>query len=336
MRSGLSFPGIDAIATAGVAVHGYPGDLVTSNIAFTIGPRINAAGRLATMELGINCLMSDEREEADRLACQLAEINSTRKEVEHDIVLAAVSQARQQIAEHTRSITVYDASWHQGVIGIVAGRIKESCYRPTFVLTHIEETVDPLTGKRTAACVKGSGRSIPGFNLKDALDLINLRHPGLLVKFGGHAMAAGVTIIEGGYPVFLAAFEAVAREQLTADQLSPQLLVDGSLSGQELTSQTARLLRTPAWGQAFLEPLFFDEFEVVSAAVLGAKKDQLVLRLSREGVTVPAVKYRFTRKGAELPSGTVRVGYKLDLARSKKKEESLKLLIEHLVQVAVY
>lgn len=318
IRNGKAFPGIAALATAGVRNHLRIEDLVTTNIAFLIGPRINAAGRLETMDVGIECLITDDPDQAAELAAQLTEINQTRKEIEHETVVEAVKQAEALVREGTLSIAAHATGWHAGVIGIVAGRIKERRYRPTFVLT-----TDPETGQ-----VKGSGRSIPGFNLKDALDQVDKAHPGLMPKFGGHAMAAGVTLRPGGFEVFRDAFETEAARLLDDRLLNQRLDHDGSLSGQELTPATARQLSGPPWGQMFPEPSFCDEFNIVEAKITGQHRDQLSMLVVRDGVSLRATKFRHE---GPAPRGTVRLIYKLALHRDKRGNDELRLLIDHIV-----
>lgn len=318
IRTGATFPGLNALATAGAINHTNVEELLTTNIAFGIGPRINAAGRLETMDVGIECLITDDVDEACRLADQLTTINQTRKEIEYATAMEAVTQAEALVVADTLSIAVHAETWHPGVIGIVAGRIKEKRYRPTFVLT-----TDPATGQ-----IKGSGRSIPGFNLKDALDQVDKAHPGLMPKFGGHAMAAGVTLRPGGFELFRDAFEAEASRLLTEDILNQRLDHDGSLSGQELRPDTARQLSGPPWGQMFPEPSFCDEFRVVEAKIAGVHKDQLNLVLERDGVSLRATRFRHE---GPAPQGTVSIIYKLALHHDKWGNDELRLLIDQIL-----
>jgi single-stranded-DNA-specific exonuclease len=318
IRAGQSFPGIEFLATAGAANHTRVEDLLTTHIAFGIGPRINAAGRLETMDVGIECLVTDDPVRACALADELTAINQQRKEIEYETVLQAVEQAEALIQDGTQTIAVHAPEWHAGVIGIVAGRIKEKRYRPTFVLT-----TDAATGQ-----IKGSGRSIPGFNLKDALDQVDKACPGLMPKFGGHAMAAGVTLRPGGFEEFRAAFEAEAAKVLTDDILNQRIEHDGSLAGSQLNPKTARALSGPPWGQMFPEPSFCDEFSVVDAKVVGAHRDQLNMTLEREGITLRATRFRHD---GPVPTGTVSLVYKLALHRDKRGNDELRLLIDHIL-----
>lgn len=318
IRKGVTFPGIDALATAGGYAPCDPRQMITTDIAFGIGPRINAAGRLKTMDVGIECLTTDDADRALVLAEELDSLNTERKDVEHDAVVEAVQQALALVRAETWTIAVHAPHWHSGVIGIVAGRIKERRYRPTFVLS-----TDDATGQ-----IKGSGRSIPGFNLKDALDQVDKACPGLLVKFGGHAMAAGVTLRPDGFEEFQRAFEAQAHLMLTPELLLQQVEVDGSLPGQDLTPATARLLRGPTWGQGFLEPSFYDDFVVEEAKMGGVFKDQLNMVVTRDGVQLKATRFRHE---GPVPSGTVRLVYKLSLTHDKFGKDVLKLLVDQVL-----
>ena len=318
-----SFPGIDALATAGFNNGCNPRKLLTSDIAFGIGPRINAAGRLESMETGIRCLLTDNESEARQLAAGLNELNGERQAKEFVIADEAFQQAWQMVAsdapDSRYTITAHDAGWHAGVIGIVAGRIKERLYRPTFVLT-----TDPDTGE-----LKGSGRSIPGVNLKDLLDLVHTTNPGLLRKFGGHAMAAGVTLKPDSYEEFKAAFELQAHAMMAPEVLRQTTWVDGELNADELSVEMARSLLTPPWGQGFPEPAFCSEFTVISAKLTGKNKNQLNMEVVHDGVVAPAT--RFRHEGAVPGAGDrLKLVYKLSIARDKKGKETLKLLVEDL------
>lgn len=317
IRANQASPGIEALATAGAFNRCDPRDLVTTDVAFGIGPRINAAGRLETMDIGIECLLTDDVEKAEALANQLDDINQERRKIEYDTIEGAVEQALELVIDGHQTIAVHHPDWHAGVIGIVAGRIKEKRYRPTFVLTNGTEDV-----------IKGSGRSIPGFNLKDALDQVSKLCPGLMPKFGGHAMAAGVTIRAGGFEEFREAFEQVARELLTDDILNQRIEVDGSLSGHDLSVATARKLRQATWGQGFPEPAFCDVFNVESAKITGVFKDQLNMTVERDGVVLQATRFRHEGR---IPEGPTKMVYKLNLTYDKKGQEVLKLLVDQIL-----
>lgn len=294
--------------------------LSTSDIGFGIGPRINAAGRLQSMNTGVACLVTDDLKQAEALATQLSEINSQRKEIEASTVEQAISALLDSIDGARYSVALLDASWHQGVVGIVAGRVRETVHRPTFVFA-------PGNGGEA----KGSGRSIPGLHLRDALDLVDKRCPGLLLKFGGHAMAAGVTIEERRFPEFQEHFEAVCRSLLNEDLLRRELEVDGSLAPIEMTPSLAQRLSQFVWGQGCPEPLFDDVFDVRDHKFVGADKNHLSLTLHKDGRGYQAIQFRTTVK---LVPSRVRVAFRL-AADEWRGEVRLKLMIEHLEDAAI-
>ncbi|WP_369053635.1 single-stranded-DNA-specific exonuclease RecJ [Burkholderia gladioli] len=240
------------------------------DLGFGLGPRLNAAGRLSDMSLGIECLTTDDIGRAWELAQQLDTMNRERREIEAGMQQQALADLAQVDPAEAATITLFNPEWHQGVIGIVAGRLKEKFHRPSFTFAHADES---------GARVKGSGRSIPGFHLRDALDLVSKREPDLLVTFGGHAMAAGVTLETDKVPRFAAAFEAVAREWLSEEALSRVLETDGDLEDAYFTPQFVELLDGAVWGQGFPAPLFSGEFEVASQALV--KDKHLKLQLAR-------------------------------------------------------
>jgi single-stranded-DNA-specific exonuclease len=311
IRHGRSFPGIDALArVAGKD----PQALRTSDIGFGIGPHINAAGRLETMDAGVECLLTDDPNRAKQLATELHEINDRRREIEGQIVLQAVEQLLGKVEPDYYTAVLHADEWHQGVIGIVASRIKDRVYRPTFVMA---------SGKNGE--FKGSGRSIPGFHLRDALDAVATRNPGLLPKFGGHAMAAGVTVCAGGLARFQDAFEEVAREMLSPSLLNQCLETDGSLEAAEMSLDTVQYIKANVWGQNFPEPSFVDEFNVSSFKKMGKDSMTLKMVLEKNGQTFEAVKFR--HEGDAVPP-RVRVVYKLDDNTFNHKTR-LQLMVDH-------
>lgn len=243
------------------------------DFGFAIGPRINAAGRLSDMTLGIECLLTDDPARAHELAQQLDTINRERREVEAGMREHAEGMLDDLLAQGglagdpPPALALYDPDFHEGVVGIVAGRMKDRLHRPTFVFA-----------KGQDGLLKGSGRSIPGFHLRDALDLVSKRHPGVLVRFGGHAMAAGATLAEGDFPVFERALREVAGEWLDAATLSRTLVTDGPLEAGYFTPETVRSLDAQVWGQAFEPPVFSDEVEVISQRLVGEKHLKLAVR----------------------------------------------------------
>ena len=252
-------PGVVALARrSGKSIR----TLSCSDIGFGIGPRINAAGRLAHMSVGIECLTSMDADRASKLAKVLHDTNDERKDIQKEIVEEALIQAHgilsaQQTNVTRRSIVLFNPGWHEGVIGIVAGRLKEERHRPTIVMT-----------KSADGEIKGSGRSIPGFHLKHALDAINATNPGLLQKFGGHAMAAGLTIRADGLHEFGNALEAYCAKHLPDELLTKKLLHDGALSPSALNQDDLELLSMEVWGQGFEEPVFVNEVDVLEAKTL--------------------------------------------------------------------
>ncbi|WP_434626668.1 single-stranded-DNA-specific exonuclease RecJ [Chromobacterium sp. CV08] len=273
MRAGRMAPGIAALfRVAGRAHH----KANTFDLGFTLGPRLNAAGRLDDMSLGIACLLSGSEEPAMRLAQELDKLNRERRSIEHGMQDEAMAALSGIDAGNRYTLTLYRDDWHQGVVGIVASRLKERFHRPVIVFAPGDE------GE-----IKGSGRSIPGFHLRDALDLVYKRHPGLILKFGGHAMAAGLSLDEARFAEFQQAFEAVARQLMDEAQLTRTIETDGSLPARELNLQLAETLAAEVWGQGFPVPYFHDQFSVVNQKLVGDK--HLKLRLARDGCEFDAM-----------------------------------------------
>ncbi len=259
----------------------------TFDFGFALAPRINAAGRLSDMRLGIECLATDDTARANELAKQLDSINRERREIEggmRDQALEIAASLLDTSKEPPSAISVFDPDFHEGVVGIVASRLKDQWHRPTFVFA-------PSGALNTAgepvAELKGSGRSIAGFHLRDALDLVAKRHPDLLLRFGGHAMAAGCTISEDDFEQFDGAFQQVASDWLEKETLQRRLLTDGSLPVSECRVDVAESLNREVWGQGFLPPIFCDTVEVLSQRIVGEK--HLALKLKHQGVAVEGI-----------------------------------------------
>jgi single-stranded-DNA-specific exonuclease len=268
------------------------------DFGFALGPRINAAGRLADMTLGIECLCTDDAGRAAELAAQLDAINRARREVEAGMrEQAELSLEGLATDGAPPAVTLYDAGFHEGVVGIVAGRVKDRLHRPTFVFA-----------RGADGRLKGSGRSIPGFHLRDALDLVSKRHPGLLTRFGGHAMAAGATLAEADIAPFAAALEQVAREWLDAATLTRTVHTDGPLAVEWFNAQTVALLDAQVWGQGFEAPTFCDEVQVVQQRLVADKHLKLRLKLPG-GVARDAIWFGHVEP---LPD-RVRLAYRLSL-----------------------
>ena len=270
MRAGAVQPGIRALFEVGARD---PRRATTYDLGFVIGPRLNAAGRLADMSLGIRCLVTDDADEATRCAIELDRLNRERREIESGMTDTAQAIVDRQPPDDACSIVLFRPDWHPGIVGIVASRLKERWQRPVFAFAR----------SGVAGEIRGSGRSINGFHLRDALDLVFKRHPDLLSKFGGHAMAAGLSLRESGLDAFTAAFEIVAREWLTDAHLQRVLDSDGSLKPADISLPVAEHLRMAVWGQGFPAPAFDDMFAVTEQRWVGGK--HLRLRLERVGRT---------------------------------------------------
>jgi single-stranded-DNA-specific exonuclease len=267
----------------------------TFDFGFALGPRINAAGRLADMTIGIECLLTDDPSRADALARTLDSINRERRDIEggmRDQALLLAENLFTDDAEPPPAISVFDAQFHQGVVGIVASRIKDKLHRPTFVFA--ASNAPGHEGE-----LKGSGRSITGFHLRDAIDLIAKRHPGVLLQFGGHAMAAGCTLAAGQFEVFEQALAQVAREWLDAATLTRRIDTDGPLAPQYCRADLVDTLHREVWGQGFAPPTFSEEVQVLSQRLVGADKNHLSLKLLHHGQPVDGVWFGRTE---QLPS----------------------------------
>ena len=285
------------------------------DLGFTLGPRLNAAGRLSDMSLGIECLITDDRGKALEMADELNRINVERREIEADMRIEAREQISKIHPEDRATISILSEDWHQGIIGILASRIKEKYFRPAMAFARDKD------GK-----IRGSGRSIPEFHLRDALDLVAKRHPGLIVQFGGHAMAAGLTLQPDGFDVFTQAFENVAKEWLTQTQLERIIETDGSLDDDCFTLDFIGLLDKQVWGHGFPVPVFCDEFTVINQRVL--KEKHLRLQLERNGRNYTAIQFG---NNATLPR-RARLAYRLD-ANEFNGRTSVQLIVEHSERV---
>jgi len=281
------------------------------DLGFLLGPRLNAAGRLSDMSLGIECLVTEDRGRALEIARQLDDLNRTRRSIEADMQAQADEAMTKVSVGESSSISLYDPSWHQGVVGILAGRVKERYHRPTFAFA-----------PSGSGEIRGSGRSIAGLHLRDALDLVAKREPDLLLRFGGHAAAAGLTLRAADFTRFAESFEGVARELLSPAQLARAVETDGSLESAYLDLGLAQLLDRQVWGQGFPQPLFCDEFEVLAQRVVGEK--HLKLKLARAGRTVEAMRFNSLDP---LPS-SVRAAYRLSV-NDFNGMQNLQLVIEH-------
>jgi single-stranded-DNA-specific exonuclease len=267
IRAGRAQPGVTAL----LRVAGRdPSRTGTHDLGFAVGPRLNAAGRLTDMSLGIECLITDNAARAQAIAKELDALNRERRSIEADMQESALAVLEKKADASGYTVSLYDAEWHQGVIGIVASRIKDKFHRPAVAFAR------GIEGE-----IKGSGRSIRNLHLRDALDLVSKRAPGLILKFGGHAAAAGLTLREPDFEKFRFLFEDVVRTLLTPADLEREIETDGSLPVEHATLEAANALREGIWGQGFPEPRFLDPFEIVQQRVVGER--HLKLRLRRNG-----------------------------------------------------
>ncbi len=289
----------------------------TFDFGFALGPRINAAGRLSDMTLGIECLLTDDAARADELAKQLDAINRERRVIEGDMREMAMEMAESLFEEGETpppAICVFDPDFHEGVVGIVASRLKDKLHRPTFVFA-----ASTAPGKEHE--LKGSGRSIAGFHLRDALDLVAKRAPGVLLRFGGHAMAAGCTITEEHFEVFEATLQQVAMEWLDAATLQRRLETDGPLPPEYRRTELVEMLHAEVWGQGFAPPVFSEEVDVLSQRLVGEK--HLSLKLRHQGQPVDGIWFNRTEP---LPA-RARIAYRLD-ADEWQGQKRVRFLIE--------
>lgn len=288
-------------------------------IAFFIAPRINAVGRMEDMTAGIQLLLTRSAYDARLLADRIESINNERKDVQSTMLEQAEGIVGQFDKIDQVGVTVYDPSWHSGIVGLVASRLKESLYRPVVAFAPAEPGSTEL---------RGSGRSIPGFHLRDALALIDAQHPGMIKKFGGHAMAAGLSLDVSQQEAFARAFNALAMRSMTQEQLDAVILTDGPLSPEELTLDFAeRLAQEGPWGQGFPEPVFDNVFYIWEARVLKEAHVKLSLVDDRDGEFYDAI--WFNGFQGQTPSGYVRIAYTLEVNRYKKNE-SVNLIVRYL------
>lgn len=301
IRAGRMQPGIAALfAAAGRGA----ARASAFDFGFALGPRINAAGRLADMTLGIECLLTDDSTRAAELAQQLDAINRERREVEAGMREQAMLRldALMPEGEPPPALVLFDPEFHEGVVGIVAGRMKDRLHRPTFVFARGQDGL-----------LKGSGRSIPGFHLRDALDLVTKRHPGVLQRFGGHAMAAGCTLAEDDFRTFDAALQQVAREWLLPEAMQRTLAHDGPLAVEYFCADTVVRLDAQVWGQGFEAPVFCDEVEILQQRLVGEKHLKLRVRQAGPGGAAAPIRDAIWFGHTEPLPQRVRLAYRLSL-----------------------
>ena len=321
IRAGQARPGIQALLEVASR---RPAAIVAADLGFAVGPRINAAGRLDDMSIGIECLLSQDPQRAMRLATQLQQLNQDRRVIESDMqqealrALAELDLARE--GEPPLAMTLYQPGWHQGVIGILASRIKDRLHRPTIAFA------DGDPGQ-----IKGSARSIPGIHIRDILDAVACRHPGLISKFGGHAMAAGLSLARADYERFAEAFVAEVERHAEDVQLQAVIESDGELVESDFALELAEQLRLAGpWGQHFPEPVFDGRFQVVSQRLVAERHLKMVLFPASGSVLLDAIAFNIDPE--VWPDQTVeqvQIAYRLDV-NDYRGQRSLQLLVEHI------
>jgi single-stranded-DNA-specific exonuclease len=321
IRAGRCVPGVRALIESGGRV---VESTFASDLGFQVGPRLNAAGRLDDMSIGIQCLLTDDLDMARQLAAQLAQLNRDRREIEarmqQDALLAidALLADRQDLP---LGVCLFDETWHQGVVGLVASRIKDRIHRPVIALARAEPSM-----------LKGSGRSVSGVHMRDVLDAIAVRHPGLIEKFGGHAMAAGLTLHAERLEEFCAAFDVEVGRWLSAEDAVGVVHTDGELRADELSLDVARMLRNAGpWGQAFPEPVFDGQFAVRNVRIFGDRHLSMEV-CGADGPVCEAIRFRhFDEECAAVVNKDARVelAYRLDINRYNGSER-LQLVVEYM------
>jgi len=336
IRAGRCVPGIRALLeSAGRRFE----QITAADLGFAVAPRLNAAGRLADMSVGIACLLADDPSEAARLAAMLAKLNEERREIEQRMQLEALDIAAGvrfgRDGDESLGLCLFDASWHQGVVGLVAGRIKDRLHRPVIAFARAED-----------GSLRGSARSVSGVNIRDALDSIATHHPGLIDKFGGHAMAAGMSLPEANLPKFKAAFAAEIATRTDRESLAGLILSDGALAAGDMSLDTARALRGGGpWGQGFPEPVFDGDFHIADVRIVGGKHLKMRLRMAEAAdggggpsatardEAVEAIAFGYVGGAAEDPQlrggARIQAAYRLEI-NEYLGSERLQLNCQHL------
>ena len=325
INQGLACPGITALLGIAGRKPGGSYRLTASDLGFYAAPRLNAAGRLQDMSLGIACLLSDDSEAAQIMARQLDELNRARRVIEEGMqqqALAALETLRLDTDSLPKGLCLFNEDWHQGVIGIVAGRLKDRLHRPVIAFA-----------PANPAEVKGSARSVPGLHIRDVLDAIAARYPHLLQKFGGHAMAAGLSLLRTDIPAFSAAFDAEVSRHLDEADLQGHILSDGALNPLELDIMLAEAVRHGGpWGQGFPEPLFDGEFEIIDRRIVAEKHVKMVLRQAEGGKNLEAIAFNQAAALGQWASARIQAAYKLDI-NEYGGYRTLQLIVEHMQPV---
>ena len=320
IRAGRCRPGIRAL----LEVAARPAQrLVSTDLGFIVGPRLNAAGRLDDMSLGIECLLTDNEDLARDIARELDSLNRDRKTIERDMqqqALATLAAMTLEEKDLPFGLCLFDAEWHQGVIGILASRLKDKYHRPVIAFAEAGN-----------GDMKGSARSVPGLHIRDALDAVAAHQPGLISKFGGHAMAAGLSLPAAHFEAFQTAFDAEVRRQLSAEDLTGRLLSDGELVQSEFNLELAGQLREAGpWGQHFPEPGFHGEFRLIQQRLVGERHLKMVLQLPGSADLLDAIAFNIDPK--VWPNPTVQrvlLAYTLDINEFRGRQ-TLQLMVKHL------
>jgi single-stranded-DNA-specific exonuclease len=319
IRAGRCVAGLRALCrVSGIAAS----ELRSVDLAYQLAPRLNAAGRLDDMAVGVRCLLTDSEDEAARLAAQLDGLNRERRKIEAQMRAEAIELVSAVVDEPDATrppvVCLYREDWHEGVVGLVASKIKERTHRPSIAFA-----------RASSGVLKGSARSIPGFHIRDALAEVDAGHPGLIAKFGGHAMAAGLTLAENDFEQFATAIGDVGGRHLRADMLTGSVLTDGELAAEHLTREVAEVLRAAGpWGQGFPEPTFDGVFVVTERRVVGDAHLKLRLRVPASDMLVSAIAFG-QAEFACAPGDTIRLVYRLDVDDYGSRR-SIQLIVEHL------
>lgn len=326
IRSGKCRPGIKALL---LAANRTLERVTAQDMGFAVGPRLNAAGRLSDMSLGIECLLSDDEMQARNMAVRLDELNKERREIQDEMqeqALIDITELDLDEAEMPLGVCLFNEDWHQGVVGILASKIKDKLHRPVIAFA-----------KDKDGFIKGSARSISCVHIRDVLDTIARQHPGLIDKFGGHAMAAGMTIKELDFEVFKQAFDQELRRFVTTEDLNGSLYSDGELTPDEITFGLANVIQEAGpWGQGFPEPQFDGEFELVESRIVGEKHLKLQLRAQSQsggqGKIIDAIAFNFTGKTWSTKPERVHTVYRLGINEFRGRRQ-LQLTIENIESV---
>lgn len=326
IRSGLACPGIQAILQ--VSNRDYS-QCQASDLGFSLGPRLNAAGRLDDMSIGIECLLAETLEQALPIAQRLDQLNRTRKSIESEMLQQAEADLNAYMEKQLLdfdtnhrpiSMCLYDPQWHQGVIGILASRVKDKINRPVIVFARDEDSDETV--------IKGSARSVKGVHIRDALAIIDAQHPHLIQKFGGHAMAAGLSIKQKDFAKFAEQFQQAVEICLQGEAIEDEIVTDASLLETELTMEFAQSLRSfGPWGQGFVEPLFDDHFEVVNSRIVG--ENHLKLVVMKNNLSLDAIYFRCPESLVAKPGDKVHLVYKLDI-NEFRGNRTVQLMVEQL------